>query len=192
MRTTLTSFDGYPRADIDIAQIRTTRARIIHLRNDHKAVMDRIEKALHSHFAESEKAAVEEEAEERKKIGITTHGTNGANASINGTGNGNGNAVGVGVGVTLQPAFAFVNTITPSSPASTAGLKPGDRIIAFGDANWRNHEKLAKVAQIVGRSEGRRIEVVVAREQQGVLTLGLVPRRDWGGRGTLGCHLKEV
>lgn len=100
--------------------------------------------------------------------------------------------VGVGVGVTLQPAFAFVNTITPSSPASTAGLKPGDRIIAFGDANWRNHEKLAKVAQIVGRSEGRRIEVVVAREQQGVLTLGLVPRRDWGGRGTLGCHLKEV
>jgi len=188
MRTTLTSFDGYPRADIDIAQIRTTRARIIHLRNDHKAVMDRIEKALHSHFAESEKAA-EEEEEERKKISTSSQQiTNGTNASASGNGYTNGN----GTQTQQQLAFAIVNTVTPNSPAETAGLKAGDRILQFGDANWRNHEKLAKVAQIVGRSEGRRIEVVVAREQQGVLTLGLVPRRDWGGRGTLGCHLKEA
>ena len=40
------------------------------------------------------------------------------------------------------------------SPADTAGLKAGDRIRRFGTANWMNHEKLAKVAEVVQGSEG--------------------------------------
>src|SRR5665213_3116457 len=40
MTTTLTTFDGYPRDDIDVAQIRTTRQRMIMLRNDWKELMD--------------------------------------------------------------------------------------------------------------------------------------------------------
>ena len=52
MQTSLTTFDGYPRSDIDVAQVRVTRARIITLRNDWKDVMDRIEKGLHKHHAE--------------------------------------------------------------------------------------------------------------------------------------------
>ena len=79
-------------------------------------------------------------------------------------------------------------------------MRVGDRIVQFGEVDWLNHEKLARVAQVVGRSEGRGIEVVVVRDCGGggggsdreVKTLRLVPRRDWGGRGTLGCHLKEV
>lgn len=187
MRTTLTSFDGYPRADIDIAQVRTTRARIIHLRNDHKAIMERIEKALHEHFAASE---AQEKEERSKPATITSSSTpqtsTGQNSTAASTTTTHGTAQ-----TQTQPAFAIVNTVTANSPAETAGLRAGDSVLSFGDANWRNHEKLARVAQIVGRSEGRRIEVVVARDQA-VLTLGLVPRRDWGGRGTLGCHLKEA
>jgi len=143
---------------------------------------------------------------------IPTHGT--ANGATNGTSNGTGSTSGTATGTadrttsgttgrdgtststSTKPAFAVVNTVAPSSPASGAGMRVGDRIVQFGEVDWLNHEKLARVAQVVGRSEGRGIEVVVQREQEGgeveVKTLRLVPRRDWGGRGTLGCHLKEV
>jgi 26S proteasome non-ATPase regulatory subunit 9 len=188
MRTSLTTFDGYPRADIDIAQIRTTRARIIYLRNDHKELLAKIEEGLHKHFAE-EAAKPEED--------VVMNGTNGIQSTehVNGT---NGlhatNGVnGVNENTPNTPAFAIVNTVSPSSPAETAGLKSGDKIIQFGDVDWLNHEKLSKVAQVVGRNEGRTILVVVERDGQSApLRISLVPRRDWGGRGTLGCHLKEL
>jgi len=154
--------------------------------------MDQIEKALHTHFAESEAEeerlkAAPSAASSTTALQASSGDGSASNAGVRTNGNGNGTTI----ATQTQPAFAIVNTVAPDSPAETAGLKAGDRVLQFGDANWRNHEKLAKVAQIVGRSEGRRIEVVVARGEE-VLTLGLVPRRDWGGRGTLGCHLKEA
>ena len=70
----------------------------------------------------------------------------------------------------------------------------GDKIQKFGEADWFNNEKLALVARIVGGSEGRSLDVVVLRLRDGSVDeeqvpLALVPRRDWGGRGLLGCHL---
>ena len=46
MQTPLVDFEGFPRADIDIFAVRSARVRIIELRNDLKAVMDSIGKAL--------------------------------------------------------------------------------------------------------------------------------------------------
>ena len=54
----------------------------------------------------------------------------------------------------VQTPFARVNGIAPGSPAETAGLQVGDRVTAFGAANWMNHEKLSKVAQVVNQNEG--------------------------------------
>ncbi|KAI5271647.1 putative 26S proteasome regulatory subunit [Ascosphaera acerosa] len=57
MTTSLLTFDGFPRTDIDVATsqfyttFRTTRARIIHRRNDYKSLMDVLEKKMHEHFA---------------------------------------------------------------------------------------------------------------------------------------------
>ena len=102
--------------------------------------------------------------------------------------------------------LAKVNSVVPSSPAAEAGLLPQDKIARFGSATWLNHDKLAKVAQIVGQSEGvsddtsargtsttnpnvqRQIPVTVVRGTD-VLQLSLTPRSNWGGRGMLGCHL---
>ena len=46
MQTPLVDGDGFPRADIDIYAVRGARVRIIELRNDLKAVVDAIGKAL--------------------------------------------------------------------------------------------------------------------------------------------------
>jgi 26S proteasome regulatory subunit N4 len=46
MRSPLVDSEGFPRADIDVYAVRGARVRIIELRNDLKAVMDSIAKAL--------------------------------------------------------------------------------------------------------------------------------------------------
>lgn len=118
-----------------------------------------------------------------------------------------------------QPPFARVNTVAEGSPAATAGLKPGDEIRSFGYVNSSNHDNLKRVGECVQGNEGvsfsqvspdpkarrdsvanavsanqQNIFVRVARATDDVsrrqeLRLTLTPRRDWGGRGMLGCHI---
>jgi 26S proteasome regulatory subunit N4 len=178
MDTSLVTFDGYPRADIDVAQIRTTRARIIPLRNDYKAIMNKIESGLHAYHAEQ--AA-------NPNAAASSSSANAPSSNI--------------VPIFEEepsPPFAKVNTVEPDSPAQEAGLKVGDKIRNVGDVNWMNHERLAKVAQVIQRNEGRTVLVKILRPfanapEDGVdVTLRLTPRRAWGGRGLLGCHLLPI
>src|SRR5947209_7178618 len=53
----------------------------------------------------------------------------------------------------VEAPFARVNSVTPGSPADTAGLKVGDCIKRFGSVGALNHEKLAKVASEVQQNE---------------------------------------
>jgi 26S proteasome non-ATPase regulatory subunit 9 len=175
MDTTLTTFDGYPRDDVDVAQIRTTRARIIHLRNDHKEVMKHLEKGLHAHFEtlqQNQNATAENTASLRTIPVLNT-------------------APSVG---TVETPFAKVNSVASGSPAAQAGLQPGDTIRSFGNVNWVNNERLAKVGEVVQQNEGQMVVVKVVRQNESgqgsrELHLSLTPRRNWGGRGLLGCHL---
>ena len=110
----------------------------------------------------------------------------------------------------IEAAFAKVNSVVAGSPADDAGLRAGDKLRSFGTVNWMNHEKLGKVAEVVQRSEGvclqqsikishlsflqRSVPVKVVRMEPSTgtneeLNLQLTPRRNWGGRGLLGCHL---
>ncbi|KAL9596414.1 MAG: hypothetical protein Q9179_004626 [Wetmoreana sp. 5 TL-2023] len=163
MNTSLTTFDGYPRDDIDVAQIRTTRARIIRLRNDYKGLMSKIEDGLHSHHAQARNLPAAQP-------------TPTTAASSPGTG-----------ATTLEAPFAKVNSVVAGSPAEDAGLRAGDKIRRFGQVDWINHEKLSKVAETVQRNEGRSITVKVQRNtspssNSDELELQLTPRRNWGGR----------
>jgi len=176
MSTPLTTFDGYPRPDLDIAQIRTTRARIIPLKNDYKDLMARIEKAMHAHWENAAAAPLPPPVAVAQPSAPTTEAATRSSR------------------VALEAPFAKVNSVVASSPAATAGLKPGDKITRFGDVDWMNHDKLSKVAQTVQQSEGVAITVKVIRpaatgagEQR--LEMQLTPRHNWGGRGMLGCHL---
>ncbi|KAJ4130870.1 putative 26S proteasome regulatory subunit [Fusarium equiseti] len=171
MSTSLLTSDGFPRADIDVAQIRTTRARIILLRNDYKSLMARIEKYLHEHFAS---------LGENDAVPVADSGSSQS-------------VLPDSVSAPLDPPFAKVNTVAAGSPAETAGLKAGDEIRNFGYVNRANHDNLRKVAECVQGNEGSNVFIKVSRAdsvaERQELRLTLTPRKDWGGRGMLGCHI---
>lgn len=170
MNTALITRDGFPRSDIDVAQIRTTRARIIRLRNDYKGLMTRIEKFLHDHFA-----------------GLNADGETAPSSS------GELPILPDSQPESLDPPFAKVNTVAAGSPAELAGLKAGDEIRNFGYVNRSNHDNLKKVAECVQGNEGSNVFIKVSRPtgvaQREELRVTLTPRKDWGGRGMLGCHI---
>jgi 26S proteasome regulatory subunit N4 len=112
--------------------VRTTRARIIYLRNDYKALMARIELAVQEQFAS---LASEPSTAFPTRPAIAPPPREA---------------------LAPQPEtpFATIDNITAHSPAELAGLKIGDKIVRFGVVNWLNHERLRKVAQVVSQNEG--------------------------------------
>lgn len=112
--------------------------------------------------------------------------------------------------VQLLPPFARVNSVEAASPAETAGLQAGDEIRNFGYVNHENHNGLRRVGECVQGNEGVSVRIMgsytsanvlqseilvkIARHssiepRRQELSLRLTPRRDWGGRGLLGCHI---
>lgn len=147
--------------------------------------MARIETGLHAHFAAGANAPDSNGSSRFTELGNNTQELSSG-------------------GVT----FAKVRSVVPNSPAYAAGLRAGDDIQMFGEADWLNHENLSMVAQVVSRYEGvmltrsesryrtneckqRPILVKVVRNDA-LIQLMLTPTRDWGGRGMLGCHLVTI
>ncbi|KAK9474418.1 uncharacterized protein V1510DRAFT_401500 [Dipodascopsis tothii] len=165
MDTPLLTEDGFPRSDIDVAQVRMTRARIIRLRNDYRALLGELELALHDHHA-----------------------------ALRTLGPAAGSATAAAAAPVVEVPFAVVNDVSHSSPAFEAGLVRGDRIIHFGSVHAGNHRRLAELAAVVQANVGSPIAIDLVRNvtETGIDTrmrLRLVPRRDWGGKGMLGCHI---
>lgn len=98
--------------------------------------MEAIEKQIHEHFAN-----LSEEASER-----TEQETSAPQQPLRDY---------VAPPVLTAP-FAKVNTVVDGSPASLAGLRPGDQIRNFGPVNNSNHDDLKKVAECVQGNEGVR------------------------------------
>ena len=119
------------RLDANNITVRTTRARIIHLRNDYKALMSKIEVGLHEHHAEYQAA--------NPPASSSTQAAGSNGTTVQGV---------------LDTPFAKVNSVVNGSPADQAGLKVGDRIRKFGNVDFMNHEKLSKVAETVQRNQG--------------------------------------
>ncbi|KAF5385727.1 hypothetical protein D9757_005510 [Collybiopsis confluens] len=161
MQTPLVDNDGFPRADMDIYAVRGARVRIIELRNDLKDVTEAIGKALEAVYDRSQMQPASVESSTAK----------------------------VGVSEEMKP-FAKVDGVVPGSPAAGAGLRREDLIIKFGQLIHTSFSSnsLTPIAQIVGESENQSIGIKVLRDGQTVF-LSLTPRKGWGGRGMLGCHI---
>ncbi|KAK7933086.1 hypothetical protein WMY93_003982 [Mugilogobius chulae] len=155
--------EGFPRADVNLYQIRTARHQIACLQNDHKAIMSEIEEALHKlHAQEKEKkgsGVPHDDPMEEEEPGLPT-------------------------------AFARVEAVTAGSPAHTAGLRVGDEVIEFGSVNSNNFQNLQNIASVVQHSEGKALRVVVVRSGERC-PMTLTPQR-WSGRGLLGCNIVPV
>jgi 26S proteasome non-ATPase regulatory subunit 9 len=151
--------------------VRTTRARIIHLRNDYKSLMTRMERCIHERFASLD-----------ENDAVPVAGQDNSQSILPDS-----------VSTPLDPPFAKVNTVAAGSPAESAGLKAGDEIRNFGYVNQANHDNLRKVAECVQGNEGSNVLIKVSRAdgvaERQELRLTLTPRKDWGGRGMLGCHI---
>jgi 26S proteasome non-ATPase regulatory subunit 9 len=120
----------------NVSSVRTTRSRIIYLRNDYKALMNVIEKYIHEHFAS---LAANEVADEPMTDGVQTTETPSQRLPPP-------QAAG--------PPFAKVNSVVEGSPAESAGLKAGDEIRNFGYVNNTNHDGLRRVGECVQGNEG--------------------------------------
>ncbi|XP_031712511.1 26S proteasome non-ATPase regulatory subunit 9 [Anarrhichthys ocellatus] len=164
----LVDAEGFPRADVNVYQIRTARHSISCLQNDHKAIMEEIEEALHRLHAR-EKAKREQDG-----AGHQEEATEEAMEQQ----------------VTLPPPFARVDAVTQGSPACGAGVRVGDEVIEFGSVNTENFQNLQNIASVVQHSEGKPLRVTVIRDGQKA-QMSLTPQR-WSGRGLLGCNIVPI
>lgn len=180
MNTPLVTPDGFPRDDIDVAMIRTTRSRILRLQNDIKALMKRIETGLHEYFrqqAQSVESATSETGVSAASPETATAGGSDLAASV------------AGMRV-AHVAFARVESVASGSPAQRADLRVGDKIVHFGSVLASSHEPMRLIASVVATSEGKNVPVAVLRgDSDTPVHLDLVPATGWGGRGMLGCHI---
>ncbi|KAK2902062.1 26S proteasome non-ATPase regulatory subunit 9 isoform X1 [Channa argus] len=160
----LVDAEGFPRADVNLYQIRTARHNISCLQNDHKSIMTEIEEALHKLHAR-EKAKREHHDAEMQQGAMEKQ-------------------------VSLPSPFARVDAVTHGSPASGAGLRVGDELIEFGSVNTENFQNLQNIAAVVQHSEGKPLRVTVLREGQKT-QMSLTPQQ-WSGRGLLGCNIVPI
>jgi len=169
MTTPLVDSEGFPRADLDIYAIRSARTRIVELRNDLKYAMDEIEKALQKVYDPSLAPPAVSLAPPAPADAPSTTSTPTEES--------------------LSP-FARVDGVAPGSPAAHAGLRREDLIIKFGHLTTASFSasSLEPLAELVGRNENRELLLQVLRDGQELL-LQFTPRKGWGGRGLLGCHI---
>ncbi|CAZ80043.1 unnamed protein product [Tuber melanosporum] len=165
MTTPLTTFDGYPRDDIDVAQIRLTRARIIPLRNDYKALTAEIERGLHGLHALSASLPDAPGIIEAPFARVNTVEPAGP-----------AGVAGVRVG-DLVKRFGCVGALD--------GTSGGGGQDALGRVSGEVKKFEGRVLKVL----------VSRRDNDGVwqnVNLEITPRAGWGGRGLLGCHLLPV
>jgi 26S proteasome non-ATPase regulatory subunit 9 len=125
--------------------VRTTRARIIYLRNDYKDVMAKVEQGIHAHFASlSEAQTALSDAAPQSPVPADIMEAEPMPSWPASTSTSD----------VIESPFARVNSVAPGSPAAQAGMKAGDKIRSFGTVNWMNHENLTKIAQLVQQNEG--------------------------------------
>ncbi|CAD7954098.1 unnamed protein product [Amoebophrya sp. A120] len=109
--------EGFPRADIDLYQVRDARNKIACYQNDHKAVMRKIDQSLQSLHALS-----------RVSVPIANSTSFASGLSSNNNVAGSSNKLKLRSG----PPFAVIDKVFPGSPAEEAGVLPGDLVKRFG------------------------------------------------------------
>ncbi|EKX38263.1 hypothetical protein GUITHDRAFT_144371 [Guillardia theta CCMP2712] len=180
--------EGFPRADVDVHTARIHRNRIACLQTDHKSIMQQVEKGLFEHHSRVKEGRI-----------APRH-----SAPIDSAASHRYAAV-APVLETQKPLRPFavkppsrlllvVDEVSSDSPAQTAGLQVGDRVLAIGDVEWTaiSRQGMQALAAAVQESKDRDMAVVVMREGEARTTELTLRPQVWSGRGLLGCHLNPL
>lgn len=86
--------------------------------------------------------------------------------------------------------FAKVDGVAPGGPASDAGLQREDLVVKFGGLTRQSFAagSLQPLVQLVANRENQSISITVMRSGEEKV-LSMTPRKGWGGRGLIGCHI---
>lgn len=167
MNGSLVDSERFPRNDIDLYAVRSSRQKVIRLRNDHKAVMKEIENKLHQLHAEFKVKKLSQSDTQKATMDPNRNRE-----------------------ILLEKTFARISMVARGSPADQAELKNGDLVLDFGSVNISNFTDVSDIGKVVQHSEGARVSVQVLRGSDRV-GLSLEPKR-WSGRGLLGCMVNPM
>ena len=191
VKGSLVDSEGYPRADIDVHNVKIKRHRLAVVNFDYNEIMKQIENLLH----EINSSEMQQQPQ------------NNANVTVN-------SSYGVGSDKVMSESKASdrsshvfsmlsavpickIDEILPDSPAASAGLVDEDELLMFGrlyvnpnepDAQSAALNAISEIPSVVKEGINREIPLVVRRGGIDVLELKVIPR-SWSGRGLLGCHL---
>ncbi|KAG2392985.1 hypothetical protein C9374_009562 [Naegleria lovaniensis] len=180
LKSSLLDEEGFPRADLDLNDIRSKRHRIACLQNDHISLMNDIQNYLYELHEESRAT------NEQKSSTTTTQNVDKSSTSMDTTNDEEEQ---------LEP-FLKVNTVSPNSPAEKAGLCPGDEITQFGYLVKKDikNNGLKILPTVVQSNVNKQMKVHLLRQEGSTKVkkeLTLVPAY-WSGQGLLGCHFLEI
>ena len=171
--------EGFPRADIDVHTTLTLRNRLVHLNNDHKAMMLRIEHGLTGVLPPSSSqlptgaaaapparpAPARAAAPAWSAADAATGATQPPPAASTGPSPMeviDVSDLSLSSGEILE-GFAVIDEVAPNGPAAAAGVRVGDVLLKFGNVTARNHDGLRALGRLTQRSVGDSIGLIVKR-----------------------------
>ncbi|OII78191.1 hypothetical protein cand_035200 [Cryptosporidium andersoni] len=171
IKGSLVDSEGFPRADIDLYEIRSARNRLAILNTDYSEVMKKIETKL-----------IELHSQSKINVPYTVK-----KQSCQDVGE-------------LIP-FARVDDVKEASPAYESGLRVGDLILKFGSLYVKEGSTEQQISTIfediptkVVESLSKILHITVSRPKNSsdlikeVINIEVTPKK-WSGSGYLGCHI---
>ena len=173
LKDPLVDAEGFPRADVDIYRVKGQRKRLAEINTDYRKLMEEIN--VETKRVQSLRTAIREPRPEADDTGAEEVDNKSSSAkSYDNLG-----------------TIAIIDEILDGSPASEAGLKDGDVLLAFGPVTTlASADPMNAIPAVLKDSVGRPIKLVVRRVSE-IQEKYLLPKT-WGGRGLLGCHLSKV
>jgi len=162
--------EGFPRSDIDVAAVLSSRQRLAMLRNDYKGITEQIDQNLQILLSGGRLRDSPMPPQRRADAASSENSPTPMDEDA-----------------IVRIPFAVVDEIFDGSPAASDGLQQGDQILKFGSVDG-GENLVSKLAREGQTNQGSAIPVIVMR--RGVQVHLNVTPRTWSGRGLMGCHFQ--
>mmetsp|Transcript_5405 Transcript_5405/g.7029 ORF Transcript_5405/g.7029 Transcript_5405/m.7029 type:complete len:225 (+) Transcript_5405:80-754(+) len=168
--------EGFPRADVNLYQVRQQRSRVHCLQTDHKMIMQQIESLMTKLFQSQQ--VLQEPLNKSSSAASTKEQSSPPSSNLVETTAQNWSS--------LKP-FARIEGVLDGSPAHEGDLRAGDLIIRFKDINYTNSRGLQALSSVVKDNIGISIPIEIIRDGEYIDSISIQPH-SWSGAGVVGCR----